>query len=62
METAVGGMEAIVTQLTTGVTDVLLFSTLGDVMPFVIKLIPFCLALLFLRRVVKGASKGKVRF
>ncbi|MEE0699847.1 MAG: hypothetical protein U0M66_04600 [Bacilli bacterium] len=62
MEAAVGGMEAIVTQLTTGVTDTLLFSTLGDIMPFVIKLIPFALALVFLRRVVKGSSKGKVRF
>lgn len=61
-ETTITGMEAIVTQLTTGITSATLFSTLGDVMPFVIAMIPFSLALMFLRKVVKGASKGKVKF
>lgn len=61
-ETAATGMSGIVSQLTTGVTSATLFSTLGDVMPFTIQMIPFALALTFLRRVVKGASKGKVRF
>lgn len=59
---ALTGMEGIISQLTTGITAATLFDTLGDVMPFVITMIPFALALTFLRKLVKGASKGKVKF
>lgn len=56
------GMEAIVTQLTTGVTADTIFGVVGDVMPFVIVMIPVALGLGILRKVIKGAGKGKVRF
>lgn len=62
MEQAATGMEAIITQLTTGVTAATIFEVVGDVMPFVILLIPVSLGLYELRKVIKGAGKAKVRF
>jgi len=56
------GMSALVTQLTTGITSSTIFSVVGDVMPFVITMIPIALGLYILRKVVKGASKAKVKF
>lgn len=61
METPVG-MTALVTQLTTGITSSTIFGVVGDVMPFVITMIPIALGLHILRKVIKGASKAKVRF
>lgn len=62
MDATATGMEAIVTQLTTGVTPATIFEVVGDVMPFVIAMIPIALGLYFLRRVIKGAGKAKVKF
>lgn len=59
---AVTGMQSIVTQLTTGITATTIFSVVGDVMPFVITMIPIALGLYILRKVIKGASKAKVKF
>lgn len=59
---AATGMENIITQLTTGVTAQTIFEVVGDVMPFVIILIPVSLGLYELRKIVKGAGKAKVRF
>ena len=56
------GMTALVTQLTTGITSSTIFSVVGEVMPFVITMIPIALGLYILRKVVKGASKAKVKF
>lgn len=60
-ETATG-MSEIVTKLTTGVTADTIFGVVADVMPFVIVMIPVALGLSILRKVIKGAGKGKVRF
>lgn len=57
-----GGMTEIVSQLTTGVTATTIFGVVKDVMPFVIIMIIVSLGLFELRKVVKGASKGKVKF
>lgn len=56
------GMEAVISKLTTGVTSAVMFGTLAEIMPFVITLLPFSLGLHFLRKLVKGAGTGKVRF
>lgn len=56
------GMTSIVSQLTTGVTPATIFAVVGDVMPFVITMIPIALGLYMLRKVVKGAGKAKVKF
>lgn len=55
-------MEEIVTQLNTGITSSTLFGTVSQLMPWVITLTIASLGLYFLRRLVKGAAKGKVRF
>ena len=62
MGTTVTGMQAVISALTTGVTSQVMFGTLAEIIPFVITLIPFALGLMFLRKLVKGAGKGKVRF
>lgn len=56
------GMSEVISALTTGVTSAVMFDTLADVIPFVITLIPFSLGLYFLRKLVKGAGTGKVKF
>lgn len=59
---AATGMEAVVSALTTGLTPAVFFDTVADTIPFVIVLVPVCLGLYFLRKLIKGAGKGKVRF
>ncbi len=56
------GMSAVISALTTGLTPSVFFATVADIMPFVILLVPVCLGLYFLRKLIKGAGKGKVRF
>lgn len=60
--TATGSMTEIVSALNTGITSETLFGTVADLMPWVITLTIASLGLYFLRKLVKGASKGKVRF
>ena len=55
-------MTEIVTKLNTGITSDTLFSTVSELMPWIITLIIESLGLYFLRKLVKGAAKGKVRF
>ena len=62
METTVVGMQAVIEALTNGVTSAVMFGTLAEIIPFVITLIPFSLGLYFLRKLVKGAGHGKVKF
>lgn len=61
-EPVVSGMTSIVTQLTTGITSSTIFSVVGEIMPFVITMIPIALGLHLLRKVVKGAGKAKIKF
>lgn len=56
------GMEAVISALTTGLTPAVFFATVKDIIPFVIVMIPVALGLYLLRKLVKGAGKGKVRF
>lgn len=60
--TATGAMTEIVSALNTGITSETLFGTVADLMPWVITLTIASLGLYFLRKLVKGAAKGKVRF
>jgi len=61
-EPAATGMEAVVSALTTGLTPAVFFDTIAKVIPFVVVLVPVCLGLYFLRKLIKGSGKGKVRF
>jgi len=56
---AATGMAGIVSQLTTGVTAAGLFGTVSEIFPFIIIMIGFAFGYKVLRKVVKGASKGK---
>jgi len=60
--TATGSMTEIISALNTGITSETLFGTVADLMPWVITLTIASLGLYFLRKLVKGAAKGKVRF
>lgn len=60
--TSTGSMSEVINALTTGITAETIFSVVADVMPFVIVMIPVSLGLYFLRKLVKGAGKGKVKF
>lgn len=62
METTVTGMDAVISALSTGITSDVLFGTVADLMPFVIVMVPFSLGLYFLRKLIKGAGHGKVKF
>lgn len=59
MEVASTGMAGITSQLTNGVTAASLFGTVGEIFPFVVVMIGFSFGYKVLRKVVKGASKGK---
>jgi len=62
MDAATGSMTEIISALNTGITSETLFGTVADLMPWVITLTIASLGLYFLRKLVKGAAKGKVRF
>lgn len=58
----VAGMDAVISALKTGLTTDAFFSVVADVIPFVVVMVPVALGLYFLRKLIKGAGKGKVRF
>lgn len=55
-------MEAVVTAITTGLTPTVIYGQIENVVPVLILLVPIALGLYFLRKLVKGAAKGKVKF
>lgn len=66
METPVAnGMSSVISALTnstTGLTASTMFGVVADVVPFIVMIVPVALGIYFLRKLVKGAGKGKVRF
>ena len=61
-ETTVTGMSEVITALTTGITADSIFAVVADIVPFIITMVPIALGVYFLRKLVKGAGKAKVRF
>ena len=61
-ETTATGMTEVVTALKTGITADTIFGVVADVIPFVVVMVPVALGLYFLRKLIKGSGKGKVRF
>lgn len=59
--TTVSGMKAVITALTTGLTADAFFSVVADLVPFIVVLVPVSLGVYFLRKLIKGAGKAKVR-
>lgn len=62
MEGAATGMGEVITGLTSGITAETIFAVVADLVPFIVVMVPVALGLYFLRKLVKGAGKGKVRF
>ena len=59
--TTATGMSAVITALTTGLTTEKFFSVVADLVPFIVVLVPVSLGVYFLRKLVKGTGKAKVR-
>lgn len=59
------GMSTVVSALTnstTGLTANTMFGVVAELVPFIVMIVPVALGIYFLRKLVKGAGKGKVRF
>lgn len=57
-------MSAVITALTGegGLSATTFFTVVADLMPLVVVLVPISLGVYFLRKLIKGAGKAKVRF
>ena len=58
-------MSSVITALTSGtngLTASTMFSVVADLVPFIVMIVPVALGTHFLRKLVKGAGKAKVRF
>lgn len=61
METPVG-MGAVISKLTTGITPETIFAVVADLVPFIVTMVPIALGVYFLRKLVKGSGKAKIKF
>lgn len=55
------GMAAVISALTTGLTPATFYAQITELVPFIIVMVPVALGLYLLRKMIKGAGKGKVR-
>lgn len=57
------GMASVITALTgtNGLTTATFFEVVADLVPFIVRIVPVALGVYFLRKLVKGAGKAKVR-
>lgn len=63
--TTTSGMNTVVSALTnstTGLNASTMFGVVADLVPFIVMIVPVALGVYFLRKLVKGAGKAKVRF
>ena len=59
------GMASVVSALTnssTGLTANTMFGVVAELVPFIVMIVAVALGVYFLRKLVKGAGKAKVRF
>lgn len=57
-------MSAVISALTnssTGLTASTMFGVVADLVPFIVMIVPVALGVYFLRKLIKGAGKAKVR-
>ena len=60
----VTGMQAVISALTNstnGLTASTMFGVVEDLVPFIVMIVPVSLGIYFLRKLIKGSGKGKVR-
>lgn len=58
-ETVVVGMNAVVTELTSGLSTTTLWGTVGSVVPFVVATTLFALGFYLVKRVINKAKRAK---
>ena len=56
------GMTEVITALTSGITAETIFAVVADLVPFIVTMVPISLGVYFLRKLVKGSGKAKIRF
>ena len=64
MTDPVNDMAAVISALTnstTGLTASTMFGVVADLVPFIVMIVPVALGVYFLRKLIKGAGKAKVR-
>ena len=64
MEASSTGMAAVISALTnstTGLSASTFFGVVADLVPFIVMIVPIALGVYFLRKLVKGSGKAKVR-
>lgn len=56
-------MSGVITALTgsNGLTASTMFGVVADIVPFIVMIVPVALGVYFLRKLIKGAGKAKVR-
>lgn len=59
---ATGSMSDVITALLAGINANTIFSVIAELVPYIIMIVPVALGLFFLRKLVKGSGKGKIRF
>lgn len=55
------GVISALTNSTTGLTASTFFGVVGDLVPFIVMIIPVALGVHFFRKLVKGAGKAKIK-
>lgn len=63
MEGATNGMSSVITALTgsNGLSASTFFGVVADLVPFIVMIVPVALGTYFLRKLIKGAGKAKVK-
>ena len=56
------GVVTALTDTTTGLSAASILSVVTDLTPLIVMLVPVSLGIYFLRRLVKGASRARVKF
>lgn len=59
---AMSDVISALTNSSTGLTASTMFGVVEDLVPFIVMIVPIALGVYFLRKLVKGAGKAKVRF
>ena len=64
-EAVTNGMNSVISALTnssSGLNASTMFGVVADLVPFIVMIVPVALGVYFLRKLVKGTGKAKVRF
>ena len=64
LDTVTTNMSSVISALTnstTGLTSATFFGVVADLVPFIVMIVPVALGTYFLRKLVRGSGKAKVR-